>query len=235
MARSQIIKDLANGTVDTITALKRTKVLLSELGNDELLKWIDYEIQGYPFDATLPDYRIKSGNLVGSYFRGSMAAHMTLKNVSLPLGKMPDKIKEKLLKVELFDGVDALKRLAETSTDSSNDLAKVVPADFFPAIANYNEDPFMMITSARVVIGSQCIQSVFSVIENKLLDTLLLLEKEFGNLDELDLDISGKSQEELAHITQKIVLLVYNDQSIHIGDNNKIKDSNIAANIENKS
>ena len=40
MARSAIIKDLANSTVDTMTALKRAKVLFAELGNDDLLEWV---------------------------------------------------------------------------------------------------------------------------------------------------------------------------------------------------
>lgn len=57
MARSAIIKDLANSTVDTMTALKRAKVLFAELGNDDLLEWVSYEIAGYPADANLPDYR----------------------------------------------------------------------------------------------------------------------------------------------------------------------------------
>ena len=34
MAKSKIIRDLANGEVDTITALKRAKVLVSDLNND---------------------------------------------------------------------------------------------------------------------------------------------------------------------------------------------------------
>lgn len=33
MAKSQIIKDLANGSIDTQTVLKRTKVLLQEFMN----------------------------------------------------------------------------------------------------------------------------------------------------------------------------------------------------------
>ena len=33
MPRSKIIKELANGTVDTLIALKRTKVLLTEFDN----------------------------------------------------------------------------------------------------------------------------------------------------------------------------------------------------------
>ena len=44
MAKSKIIKDLANGEVDTITALKRAKVLVSDLANDGILRWLDYEI-----------------------------------------------------------------------------------------------------------------------------------------------------------------------------------------------
>ena len=50
MAKSKIIKDLANGVVDTQTALKRTKVLLQDLGDKDLLNWVSYEIGGYPDD-----------------------------------------------------------------------------------------------------------------------------------------------------------------------------------------
>ena len=67
MARSNIIKDLANGKVDTMVALKRAKVLLSEFENEAILKWINYELIGYPEDADLPDYRKTRGNLFGSY------------------------------------------------------------------------------------------------------------------------------------------------------------------------
>ena len=47
MPKSKIIKDLANGTVDTLTALKRTKVLLAEFENEDLNTWISNEITGY--------------------------------------------------------------------------------------------------------------------------------------------------------------------------------------------
>ena len=57
MAKSKIIKDLANGEVDTITALKRAKVLVSDLENDGILRWRDYEISGYPEGVAIPSYR----------------------------------------------------------------------------------------------------------------------------------------------------------------------------------
>jgi len=46
MAKSMIIKDIANGTIDTTTALKRAKILFAALDNAELLNWVNYEISG---------------------------------------------------------------------------------------------------------------------------------------------------------------------------------------------
>lgn len=175
MAKSKIIKDLANGEVDTITALKRAKVLVSDLENDGILRWLDYEISGYPEGVAIPSYRKTHGILMGSYFRGSMATHMTWNHVSIPLGKMPDDIKELLLSVEFHESVEALRKLAQTSQDSGNQLGKTIPADLFSAIATYNDDPYMIITSARVVVGEHIISNIFSVIENKLLDMLKML------------------------------------------------------------
>ena len=184
MARSAIIKDLANSAVDTMTALKRAKVLFAELGNDDLLKWVSYEIAGYPDNVDLPDYREVSGYLIGSYIKGSMAAHMKWTNVSLPLGEMPDDMQKALLSVCFREGVGALKQLADSAKEDGQ-LGKAIDADFFPVISSYNHDPYMVITSAKVVVGPQLIQDVFSTIESRLLDALIILEKEFGSLDEL--------------------------------------------------
>ena len=66
-------------------------------------------------------------------------------------------------------------------------------------------------------------------VKTKILETLLFLEKEFGNLDGLDIDISTKTEEELKSIIQHIQVNLY-DNSIAIGNNNKIKNSNIVTN-----
>ena len=145
---------------------------MSDLANDGILRWLDYEISGYPEGVAIPSYRKTHGILMGSYFRGSMATHMTWNHVSIPLGKMPDDIKELLLSVEFHESVEALRKLAQTSQDSGNQLGKTIPADLFSAIATYNDDPYMIITSARVVVGEHIISNIFSVIENKLLDML---------------------------------------------------------------
>ena len=145
---------------------------------------------------------------------------------------MPDDLQEKLLTVVFRDGVEALRKLAQDVSEENGQLGKTISADFFPAIANYNDDPCMIITSARVVVGSQLLNNIFSVIENKLLDVLVLLEKEFGCLDDLDLDMSTKTEEEINSLNERLVVLIYNDNSVTIGNENKIKGSTIASSVE---
>ena len=225
MAKSMIIKDIANGAIDTTTALKRAKILFATLDDATLLDWVNHEIAGYPTDAKLPDYRVERGELKGTYFKGSISTHIKWNDVSIPLGKMPTDVIDEFLSVPFYDGVNALKQLVENSDNGQ--LAKPIPADLFPYIAKCNNDPYMNIATARVVVSTHCVTNMFSVIENRLLDALLLLEKEFGILDDLDIDTTIKSPEEIQSIAKQVYVIVYNDQSVHIGDGNKIKDTDI--------
>ena len=73
------------------------------------------------------------------------------------------------------------------------------------------------------------INDIISKVKTKILETLLFLEKEFGDLDGLDVDISIKNSEELRSIINHIEIKLY-DNSISLGDNNRIKNSNIITN-----
>ena len=54
----------------------------------------------------------------------------------------------------------------------------------------------MIITSASVELNMPQILNIFSKVESILLDILYYLEKQFGNLDELDIDTESKNEEE---------------------------------------
>lgn len=225
MAKSKIIKDLANGSTNICTSLKRAKILCTSLNDSEILNWINYEISGYPTEVVLPYYRIISGDLFGTFTRGLPSNYATFNNVSIPLGNMPNKIRDQLLKIEFRESINALKGTYESSKNGK-DIAKNIPADLYSGIAKFNNDPFMKIASAYVLFLPEKIENVFSVVENKLLDILLLMEKEYGVLDELDLDISQTDNLKNQIIINEIKLIIY-DNSITIGNDNKIKDSDI--------
>lgn len=233
MAKSQIIKDLANGTADIQTALKRTKVLLQELNNDKLLQWVNYEIEGYPENADIPDYRMIGGQVYGTYFKGSIATHVQYNHVPISLGNLPDEIKNDILTIKITQGIEALNAMViESRRKENGGLTRLIPSELYPHIAQANNDLGMIIVTASVELNMAEILNIFPKIESKLLDILLFLEKQFGKLDDLDINTESKSEEELERITNHIYVVIYNDKSITIGDKNKIKDSNIASSIE---
>ena len=89
----------------------------------------------------------------------------------------------------------------------------------------------MNIAEANVNIDKMQVMNIIPIVEKKLMDILLLLENEFGNLDELDIDVTSKTEDEINEIHNKLYYIVYNNNRVTVGDNNKIKDSTIASSI----
>ena len=162
-----------------------------------------------------------------------MANHITYNHVPLPLGNLPDEIKEDILTIKIRQGIEALKGvIAESEKNDNSGLMKPIPAEYYPYIAQANNDLGMIIATASVELNMPKVLNIFPKVESKLLDILSYLEKQFGNLDDLDIDIESKSEKELNNIINHIHVLIYNDKSVTLGDNNKIKNSNIASSIK---
>ena len=63
-----------------------------------------------------------------------------------------------------------------------------------------------------------CKSSIFQ--DNQLI--LIKLDKEYGCLDDLDIDITEKDPEEVRKINAMIINYIFEDRSIKIGDKNRI-------------
>ena len=223
MAKSELIKELARGKIDTEIALKQLKLLLDVFPNANIMSWVDKELTGYKQGDELPSYRKAGGSLTGTFL--NHLTHAT--NVGIPL--RPDAPKELsgfCNFVEFKESVGALKSLMESDNKG---IVVNVPPDWYPLIIKYSAMSMTAILSARVNISSAAIPHIFSEIDNKVLDILMLLEKEFGNLDELDIDLSSKSEQEVTDIQKRIIVYIYNDNSISIGNDNQIEASVIAS------
>ena len=59
MAKSAIIKALANNEISIEVALNRLLIIASDLNNDELSEWAASELHGYSKCSELPSYRKK--------------------------------------------------------------------------------------------------------------------------------------------------------------------------------
>ncbi|WP_270943226.1 hypothetical protein [Romboutsia lituseburensis] len=217
--RSKIIKDFTNSDISTEIALRNLRVLLNDLGDKSLINWVKNELTGYRHeDDIIPDYRRLSGVLKAHYIVGGGCTYAEYTDTSLPLNHLDKEIKNDLLKVHISQSISSL----ETVINNKESLSKHIPNDFFPFIqkgSNAN------IISARVSVDLTAIKDILAKVNSKILEILLTLESEFGNLNELAIDISSKNPDDLKSIVQEIKIIVY-DNSVNIGDNNKIKNSN---------
>lgn len=72
MAKSKIIKELANNQISMEVALQRLMIIASDLENEDLSAWAEAELHGYSRSDTLPKYRnIQSIHFVYSGINGS--------------------------------------------------------------------------------------------------------------------------------------------------------------------
>ncbi len=220
MAKSKMLKDFAQNKIELESLLKQLKLLLVDLGKEELVDWINHEIEGYPANANLPEYRECPGILKGSFLNFNTQC----KNVPIPLrSDSPEAIKEHTSKVYFREGVSALKVLQT----SNGKICASIPGDLLPSIQSCSAVSMTYLLHADIEVSDTIPSSILSTIENKAMDILILLEKEFGCLDDLSIDISGKDENEIEKIANNITIII-NDNHVEIGDDNTIKNSTIS-------
>ena len=83
--------------------------------------------------------------------------------------------------------------------------------------------------SIEQIIDSTEFLNVLSAIKTRLIMTFQKLEQEYGNLDDLDIDINEKSEQEIKQINVVIEKLIYENNSVSIGDENNFTRAEIEA------
>lgn len=217
MAKSIIIKELANSSIDTATALKRLKILLLSLKKPKLDNWVNCELNGYKEIANVPDYRRFRGQVTANFIIGNAYRMITYNNTPLPTTNLSKEIRDRIEEITFSEGITAIKEM------EGQELGKSLPPEIYGVLTKgTNIDS---ITSASVRVSKIAPVEIISAVETKVLEILCVLEKEFGILDELDLDCSDKSEKAIDDISQRILNIIYVDKSITIGDDNKITKS----------
>lgn len=219
MARSKLIKDFITSKMNIDTALQNLMAILYCLDDERLINWVTKELSGYDSNDDLPEYRKLKGIVKASFIVGG---YVQYSKRQFGIAHLDENLQENLLSTYIYSSISTLIELKNKDAQ----LGKPIPPEFYYEL---QKNTNAHITDATVDIDLGMISDIISKVKTKILETLLFLEKEFGNLDELDIDISIKSEEELKSIVQHIQINLY-DNSVTIGDNNKIKSSSILTN-----
>jgi hypothetical protein len=218
LGKSQLLKDFVKNDYNLESILMRLKVILSDLKDDSILEWINGELSGFK-KMSLPEYRILKGRAVGTFVVNQRVQYT---NASVPLkGRLLKEDIEKLLTVEIKDSVNVLLNILQS--ENKDNVGISIPTEMCHSISDYN----LQIVSMRIAISSSQLDGILATVKSKILDILLLLEKNFENIDDLDILSQIEENPNMAQeVIYNIQQAVFGDViEIEIGDKNKIKNS----------
>ncbi len=212
MAKSKIIKELANKEISLEVAFNRLLIIASDIGNTDLIDWATNELNGYSNDSKIPKYREgKMGHIVYSGING----HLQVRNQPLPLSVFDKEILD-YIKVNYFDqDIATIGRFAFGNNGE-------IGLDLTELAGNVYKNSSIQCISISMKFPKEMFLGILSVIRTKLLKIFIELDKNFGCLDNLDIDTNGRK---LKEINNKLNIIIYEDNSVTIGDGNKLKDN----------
>ena len=212
MAKSKIIKELANKEISLEVAFNRLLIIASDIGNTDLIDWATNELNGYSNNSKIPKYRKgKMGHIVYSGINGRLQVN----NQPLPLSDFDKEILD-YIKVNYFDqDIATIERFA--FGDSGE-----IGLDLTELAGNVYKNSSIQCISISMKFPKEMFLGILSAIRTKLLKIFIELDRDFGCLDNLDIDTNGRKLEE---INNKLNVIIFEDNSVTIGNSNKLKNN----------
>lgn len=220
--RSKIIKDLIMDNINVLQAMQSLDLMLEDINDTEIKNWVSSELNGYKEKQDVPKYRKVNTALIGNVQIG----YSVYKNISIPISDA-EAIKM-FTKLEIREPISKIIQIAKAENECE-EHSLLLEANTI--LVNYYNCTNGEVISAHRRLSLYAYNSIIAMIKDKLLEIFKLLEKNYGNLDELYIDFSDDSKKNL--IIKEIGAIVFNDNSIKIGDDNQIKESLIGDNNEN--
>lgn len=233
MAKSKIIKELVSGKITTLQALDRLLVILTDIDDKNTLSWVKCEKKGYEAEDDVPSYRYVKLMPTGTYHIYQRGGIQTFRDHPLPTLGIPNDV------LEIWKNFPMRQSIAELVSVKENiDKGHKVGIPFPPEqYALFEEGTNIEISSAQLVFSAMDIDRIIEDIKTRILEILLLLEKNFGVLDELDIEIENYDSEEVDRLKKAVKEIVDGKSSgnTYIITKSKFKNSNIGdGNVQEK-
>lgn len=233
MAKSKIIKELASNEITLDIAFKRLMILASDLDDESLKQWAEMELSGYKNEDSLPDYRyIPAGTIYFSGVKGFVGNHIEYKHNIMQPHYLSYETWEKFTKSQLCrQDISSIQKMASDGQTYKFDITRQLVGEVYERT---DEDLLGGIgcTSISMEFSNNHFAGIIQKISTRLLDIFIQLDKEFGNLDDLDIDISNTDQAKVEEIKQSVQQIIFNSATFNNFEKAKIKNSNLGK--ENK-
>lgn len=181
MPKSKIIIDAVNDEVPIEKSLRRLQLLAHDVHNQELETWAERELTGYAPEDELPAYRkVTSLNLTYVGVNGNLQ----IKGATLPTSCLKEDTLDLVSKVDLREDISSIVKLAESDPGGYRDWTILANEVFRQS----NEQ--IQCLKINQLIPSTHYRKVLAEVNDRLVKALLILEDQYGKLDNLSFHVT---------------------------------------------
>lgn len=213
---------LLDGIIQSVTEtkepiadiLRRCLVLAHKLKNDAFKAWVERELNGYPADAELPDYRKATGTAIG-HFAGPLGARIS--NQPLPSMVMKEQFQHLARDIELRQQIAAYQDADLTGTYRQpwpQDVVVIHQSSFFHGYT---------LVSAWMPIPGSLMAGMVDNVRTRVLTFALEIQSELP--DDTEQAVKELPSEKVQHLVQYIIYGGNNN----FGDNGTINANTVIA------
>jgi hypothetical protein len=181
---------------EVVGALRKCKILAARLRSDELARWVDFELDGFPQTQPVPEYRLLSTTCLASFSNG----YWRVDSCEVPRFALPEDMREGLSRpLEFRDGITAATAFSQKGATINHPELAVI-------IERYGVlHPKLSCTRAWKVIPATEFQQLISAVKNRILDFSLKIEAENPAAGEALPNTQPVPSEKLQPIVQNVI------------------------------
>lgn len=198
MPRSKIIKDIVQNNKSISIALQQLLVITNELNNKELNTWIKSELNGYSQKDKLSHYRT---NLPNTILYSGINGNFHVTNQPLPLKFFGD------YKEDIID----LNSISNSIGEIENYKNSNMRLDLTNFASVIYKNTGISCFSISMKFGNNASEHILSNVKTKIIESLLLLEREFGILDEFCFEEDVISPNKIDKVNEEINSIIFSD------------------------
>lgn len=176
------IVDILSSKDGSLTdALIKTKVLLHKIGHKELTEWVNYELNGYPDDDSVPSYRVLGAQVLASLMSPAYSAP----SHPIPLSHLSDQQRENLETMRMKQSLAVIERFEKKGEGGENgSIVTPIPMEFNGLLGQQLASGFQ-VQRAWCEVPITELSSILIQVRSRLLDFLLELQDKIpGDLDD---------------------------------------------------
>lgn len=207
----ELIKDLVNDSITLSQGLTKAKLIAYKIENDTFKDWIFNELNGYSNPDILPEYRIIPCDL---YSKINVPYQGTRK-IPVEASALDKWLNGKLYKMNVLQSVSTIEDGIKEAKGQGQFGYENLPQGFVQKIREMTNSPEIMEVHRRIQYSQ--LNSIINLIKQKLIDTLLELDKVFPNL-EIEYEPSKEAKKEASTIITTNIYGGNVNSNVGVGD-----------------